>query len=70
MLIGDLIYSNDFDINCHYIVYDCREEELTWQEAKVLYDNQKDFSKPLDWILDLHVKYISIYGNCLIVEAR
>lgn len=69
MLIGDLIYSNDFDINCHYIVYGCREENVTWDEAKVLYDNEKDFSKPLDWILDLKVKYITLGENCIVIEA-
>lgn len=25
MLVGDLIYSDDFDANCNYAVYDCRD---------------------------------------------
>lgn len=70
MLIGDLIYSNDFDINCHYVVYDCRKENVTWDEAEVLYDNEKDYSKPLDWILDLKVKYITLAENCIVIEAK
>lgn len=34
MLIGDLIYSNDFDINSHYVVYDCRKENVTKKIAQ------------------------------------
>lgn len=27
MLVGGLIYSDSFDVDCRYVVYDCREKE-------------------------------------------
>lgn len=27
MLIGDLIYNNDFDANLNYAIYDCTEDD-------------------------------------------
>lgn len=42
MLVGDLIYSNNFDINCKCIVYDCREKESTWHTSEVLYESGKE----------------------------
>ena len=26
MLVGDLVYSDDFDCNCNYAIYDCTDE--------------------------------------------
>lgn len=68
MLISDLVYNN-FDINCRYVIYDCRKDDVTWDEANVLYDSEKDRSKPLNWILDLQVKYITLGENCIVIEA-
>lgn len=25
MLVGDLVYSDDFDCNCNYAIYDCTD---------------------------------------------
>lgn len=70
MLIGDLIYSDSFDVDCRYVVYDCREKESIWYTSEVLYDSEKGIFKPSDWILDLGIKYITVLDNQLIIEAE
>lgn len=68
LLVRDLIYDDELNLNCHYVVYDCRYDE-SWQEAEVLYDSETDKFKPLDIILDMHVKCITVSENKLIIEA-
>lgn len=69
LCVGDLIFDEDVELSCHYTVYDCRNDK-SWQEAEVLYDNIEDrFSKPLDVVLDMRIKNISISENKLIIEA-
>lgn len=68
LLVGDLIFDDDVELNCHYAVYDCRYGE-SWQKAEVLYDSETDKFKPLDIILDMRVKNINISENKLIIEA-
>lgn len=70
MLVGDLIYSDDFDANCNFAVYDCHDGKL-WNESPVLFSTLKDgYGKPLDKILDMHVRYLTITDNVLIIEAK
>lgn len=70
MLVGDLIYSDDFDLNCNYAVYDCHNGKQ-WSEAPILFNTAKNgYGKPLDKILDMHVGYITISDNVLIIEAK
>lgn len=70
MLIGDLVYSDSFDLNCNYAIYDCRDGK-PWNEASVLFSTAKGgFIKPLDKILDMHVECITISDNVLIIEAK
>lgn len=55
MLVGDLIYSDSFDANCNYAIYNCRDGKQ-WREAPVLFSTLKDgYGKPVDVILDMHV---------------
>ena len=68
LLVGDLIYDDELDLNCNYVVYDCRYD-VSWQEAEVLYDSEIDKYKPLDIIVDMCVKCITITENKLIIEA-
>lgn len=71
MLVGDLIYNNEFDCNCNYIVYDCSNGEQ-WgdDDAKILYSSITDGShKPLDAVLDMKIKYITTSNNVIIIEA-
>lgn len=69
LCVVDLIFDEDFELNCHYTVYDCRNDN-SQQEAEVLYDSIEDrFRKPLDVVLDLRIKNISILENKLIIEA-
>lgn len=73
MLVGDYIYNDDFDVNCNYTIYDCRNTNKCWEEADILFSTSRDgFHKPSDWILDLHVQYVTIDVNnkCLVVEAK
>lgn len=70
MLVGDLIYSDDFDANCNYAVYDCRDGK-SWDESPVLFSTEKNgYGKPLDKILDMHVRSLTITDNVLIIEAK
>ena len=69
LCVGDLIFDEDVELSCHYAVYDCRNGK-SWHEAEVLYDSIEDrFSKPLDVVLDMRIKNISISENKLIIEA-
>ena len=72
MLIGDLIYSDAFDVNCNYAIYDCRSGKA-WNESDLLFSTYREgYTKPLDFILDLHVGYITIdlTDKCLVIEAK
>lgn len=40
MLVGDLIYSDSFDANCNYAIYNCRDGKQ-WREAPVLFSTLK-----------------------------
>lgn len=66
LLVGDLIFDEDVELNCNYVIYDCRYSD-SWQE--VLYDSEVDKFKPLDIILDMRVKCITVSENKLIIEA-
>ena len=71
MLVGDLIYNDDFDANLNYAVYDCTEDGKQWHNSKVIHSTKENgYSKPLDKILDMKVKYLTIENDCLIIEAR
>ena len=61
MLVGDLVYSDYFDCNCNYEIYDCTEDGMQWGDgAEVLFSTKTDgFRKPLDRILDMKIKYIT-----------
>ena len=61
LFVRDLIH-NEFDLNCQYIIYDCRNGK-SWHEAEVLYKSETDK------ILDMHVKYVTISDNKLIIEV-
>ena len=71
MLVGDLIYNNEFDCNCNYEVYDCSENDKEWGNgAELLVSTKRNgFQKPLDSVLDMKIKYITINNNVLIIEA-
>lgn len=70
MLVGDLIYNDNFDCNCNYAIYDCTEGGVQWDEAKIIHSTiQHGYSKPKDAILDMKIKYITTSDNILIVEA-
>lgn len=71
MLVGDLIYNNDFDCNCNYEIYDCTEEGKQWSNgAEVIFSTKTDgFKKPLDTILDMKIKSITTNENAIIIEA-
>ena len=71
MLVGDLIYNNEFDCNCNYVVYDCTEEGKQWgNDEDIIHSTKRDgFSKPLDSVLDMKIKYITTNDNMIIIEA-
>lgn len=70
MLVGDLVYNNDFDVNCNYEIYDCTENGKTWHDAKMIYGTMRDgWKKPLDKILDMKIKYITANHQSIVIEA-
>ena len=71
MLVGDLVYNNDFDCNCNYEIYDCTEDGTQWGDgAKLIFSAKVNgFKKPLDSILDMKIKYITTSELTIIIEA-
>lgn len=72
MLVGDLVYNDNFDCNCNYAIYDATEGKQWADGAKCLFSTLRDgWNKPLDTILDMHIRYITTDRNngCLVIEA-
>ena len=42
MLVGELIFNYDFDVNCNYEVYDCTDGGKTWDETPALFSTSRD----------------------------
>lgn len=71
MLVGDLIYNNDFDCNCNYEIYDCTEEGKTWHDAELIFSTRREgWIKPLDSILYMKIKYITTSLGIIIEATR
>ena len=71
MLVGDLVYNNDFESNCNYEIYDCTEDGKQYGDgAEVIFSTKTDgFKKPLDSVLDMKIKYITTNEHSIIIEA-
>lgn len=71
MLVGDLVYNDDFGCNCNYEIYDCTEEGKQWGDgAELIFSTKtKGFRKPLDCILDMKIKYITTNEMTIVIEA-
>ena len=49
MLVGDLVYNDNFDCNCNYAIYDATEGKQWADGAKCLFSTIRDgWNKPLD----------------------
>lgn len=72
MLVGDLVYNDNFDCNCNYEIYDCTEEGKQWGDGAELIFSTKinGFKKPLISVLDMKIKYITTNENAIIIEAE
>ena len=73
MLVGDLIYNDEFDCNCNYDIYDCTKNGVAWGEggAELLFSTKRDgFKKPLDRVLDMKIKYITTDDHAIVIEAK
>ena len=71
MLVGDLVYNDNFDCNCNYEIYDCTEDGKQWGDgAELIFStNVNGFKKPLNSVLDMKIKYITTNENAIIIEA-
>lgn len=71
MLVGDLIYNDEFDCNCNYAIYDSSDGKQYGDGAELVFSTVRDgYGKPLNRILDMKVSYITIQESCLIIEAK
>ena len=70
MLVGDLVYNDDFDCNCRVEIYDCSEQYSNWYDGGILIHDNAGWEKPLDSILDMEIVYITTEFNKIIIEAR
>ena len=71
MLVGDLIYNDDFDCNCNYEIYDCADGKAWEDGATLLFSTKRDgFTKPLDNILDMIIGYITTKNMTIVIEAK
>lgn len=69
MTVGDIIYNDNFDFNANYALYKCKSG-MCWDETKPFLSTLKDgYDKPLDAVLDMPVKYLTIHNNVLIIEV-
>ena len=69
LLIGDLIYNNDFDCNCNYAIYDCTNG-TSWHDEEAIFSTVRDgWHKPLDQILDMKIGYITTDKDVIVIEA-
>lgn len=71
MLVGDLVYNDDFDCNCNYEIYDCTENNKQYGDgAEIIFSTKiNGFKKPLNSILDMKIKYITTNEYTIIIEA-
>ena len=70
MVVGDLVYNDDFDCNCNYDIYDCSDGKQYDNGAELIFCTQRDgFNKPLDRILDMKIKYITTQNSTIVIEA-
>lgn len=71
MLVGDLVYNDNFDCDCSCKVYDCTTADDHYNSgAACIYDTVRDGNrKPLDAVLDMQVLYLTVTDNCIIIEA-
>ena len=70
MLVGDLIWNNNFDCNCNFAIYDCSDGK-SWHEVKEVYSTKANgWHKPLDEVLDMEIIYITTNNDVLIIEAK
>ena len=70
MLVGDLVYNDDFDCNCNYDIYDASDGKQWADGAELIFSTGRDgYGKPLDCVLDMNIKYITITEHTLIIEA-
>ena len=72
MLVGDLIYNNDFDCNCNIEIYDCTKNGLQYGDgAEIIFSTAREgWHKPLDEILDMKIKYITTNKDmAIVIEA-
>lgn len=55
MLVGDLVYNDNFDCDCNYKIYDCTAADAHYNSgAACIYDTVRDGNrKPLDAVLDM-----------------
>lgn len=70
MLVGDLIYNDDFLVNTNVAVFDCSGTDASWHEKEAVFDSRRNLHKPLDAILDLKIKNITTDGDCIIIEGE
>lgn len=71
MLVGDLVYNDDFDCNCNYDIFDCSKPGTEHGNgAPLIFSTKRDgFVKPLDEILDMKIKYITTDELTIVIEA-
>ena len=73
MLVGDLVYNDNFDCNCNYEIYDCTEKGKYWGDggAELIFSTYRDgYGKPTDEILDMKIVYITTKEMTIIIEAK
>lgn len=71
MLVGDLIYNDDFLVNTNVAVFDCSGTDASWHDKEAVFDTRKDGRyKPRAAILDMKIKYITTNGDCIIIEGE
>lgn len=73
MLVGDLVYNLDFELNSNYYVYDCTDatKSESWRDAACVYNSEIDgWGEPPDEVFSMEICYLTITDNILRIEAK
>ena len=47
MLVGDIIYNDDFDFNANYAIFQCNKKEVWYDKDKPIYSTiENGYSQP------------------------
>ena len=73
MLVREFI-EGDFDTCFNYVIFDCREKGVCWEEAPILFSTVRPgegkYKYLTEEILNMRIAYITTAGRGVMIEAE